>query len=270
MKIEILEVGLNPWIKPPARMDFGPAVSQTKVHFTVASLTEYCLRVLLAPAQTSMFVQSLTTTLDASITAPVLPRLIPPDTQTVLDTYDPIAILERLPLELTEIIRACLPRAVPKPDLHGPSRKKRSRMSWTKSKSKTGFNKDDIFPFELSGSFPQGAQLDGWYDDRSDDEDCDEDEETETHPGIGICPSPLHTAVSVFVSHAEERFSWEYEVAGVRVSEREGVPMLWRGCSRGCLAFLGADVTSGYATEGALPDERDDNMDVDEDEELDL
>ena len=44
----------------------------------------------------------------------------------------------------------------------------------------------------------------------------------------------------MFVRPAEERFTWEDVIAGVRVAGEGGggVPVRWRGCSRGCLAFL--------------------------------
>ncbi len=42
------------------------------------------------------------------------------------------------------------------------------------------------------------------------------------------------------MKHAEERFTWEDVVAGVNTGEPFGVPLLWRGCSKGCLDFLGS------------------------------
>jgi hypothetical protein len=44
----------------------------------------------------------------------------------------------------------------------------------------------------------------------------------------------------VFVRHAEERYTWEETVAGLSVGVEGGVPVLWRGCSVGCLSFLDA------------------------------
>ncbi|KAF9462885.1 hypothetical protein BDZ94DRAFT_1309217 [Collybia nuda] len=58
--------------------------------------------------------------------------------------------------------------------------------------------------------------------------------------GVGMCPSPHHRTYagkqSVFIRHAEERFSWEQTIAGVRVGG--AVPIQWRGCQWGCLDFL--------------------------------
>jgi hypothetical protein len=42
--------------------------------------------------------------------------------------------------------------------------------------------------------------------------------------------------MGVFVRHMEERFTWENVIAGV--STGTVVPVQWRGCLRGCLAFL--------------------------------
>ncbi|TFK29751.1 hypothetical protein FA15DRAFT_609910 [Coprinopsis marcescibilis] len=54
--------------------------------------------------------------------------------------------------------------------------------------------------------------------------------------GIGKCPNPLHSTPQSFVWHAEERLSWEKRVAGQLLGG--DVPLRWRGCGRGCLAFL--------------------------------
>lgn len=46
----------------------------------------------------------------------------------------------------------------------------------------------------------------------------------------------------MFVRAAEERFTWEEVIAGVRVGGDGvggvGVPVRWRGCGHDCLAFL--------------------------------
>ncbi|KAK7030659.1 leucine-rich repeat-containing protein 10B [Favolaschia claudopus] len=57
-------------------------------------------------------------------------------------------------------------------------------------------------------------------------------------PSLGVCPSPRHgDRQSVFLTPAEERFTWEAVVAGKEVGGY--VPIRWRGCSSGCLDFLG-------------------------------
>ncbi|EIM91701.1 uncharacterized protein STEHIDRAFT_126706 [Stereum hirsutum FP-91666 SS1] len=46
-----------------------------------------------------------------------------------------------------------------------------------------------------------------------------------------------------FLHPAEERFVWVEKIAGHKVGEKSGrVPLLWRGCSHGCLDFLAGKV----------------------------
>jgi hypothetical protein len=54
--------------------------------------------------------------------------------------------------------------------------------------------------------------------------------------GIGVCPNAFHRSKTVFVRHMEERLTWEKIIAGV--DRGESVPIKWRGCLNGCLAFL--------------------------------
>lgn len=65
-------------------------------------------------------------------------------------------------------------------------------------------------------------------------------------PCISVCPSPKHLILApgevyrkpIFVTHAQERFTWEKEVAGQKVGGDNGIPIRWRGCSWGCLDHL--------------------------------
>ena len=73
--------------------------------------------------------------------------------------------------------------------------------------------------------------------------------------GIGHCPSPRHCGreggqfnSGLFVRHAEERYTWEPIIAGIRVGGY--VPVRWRGCQRGCLYFL---ENNGDGDESELP-----------------
>ncbi|KAF9563977.1 L domain-like protein [Agrocybe pediades] len=64
--------------------------------------------------------------------------------------------------------------------------------------------------------------------------------------GIGRCPNPAHgTDKPIFVQHAEERYSWEKTIANILQGEK--APLLWRGCQRGCLDFLGPQPSSSDA-----------------------
>lgn len=76
-------------------------------------------------------------------------------------------------------------------------------------------------------------------------------------PCLSECPSPRHRVVQpgeayrkpVYIVHAEERFSWEKEVAGQRVGGEQGVPIRWRGCSPGCLDFLESTFDEGWGVD---------------------
>jgi hypothetical protein len=76
--------------------------------------------------------------------------------------------------------------------------------------------------------------------------------------GLGVCPASVHvgrTGQPVFVEHIEERFTWETKVAGKDVMGVP-VPILWRGCSKGCLSYLdepdAVDGLSEFGSEGEI------------------
>ncbi|KAF9499657.1 hypothetical protein BDN71DRAFT_1441820 [Pleurotus eryngii] len=78
--------------------------------------------------------------------------------------------------------------------------------------------------------------------------------------GVGTCPSPHHlspgsrSTPSLFIHHAEERFTWEDTVAGILVGG--SVPIRWRGCQWGCLDFLDSrPEISSNATSSSVIDE---------------
>lgn len=48
--------------------------------------------------------------------------------------------------------------------------------------------------------------------------------------------SQTTSSLGIYLSHAEERFTWESQVAGVMVGGQ--VPLKWKGCDIGCLDFL--------------------------------
>ncbi|KAH8116320.1 hypothetical protein DFH11DRAFT_1579933 [Phellopilus nigrolimitatus] len=82
---------------------------------------------------------------------------------------------------------------------------------------------------------------------------------------ISGCPSPAHLLLGsgeqyrepIYVSHAEERLSWEKEIAGQKVGGELGIPVRWRGCSAGCLDHLEqpVDAGAGQGEEGWLTTE---------------
>lgn len=128
--------------------------------------------------------------------------------ETVLEGRHSLPLPDDYPRWLLEDLRACCPRAVARAD-----------ASMQASPAKR---------IRRSASFVLDAPLTDAEDDRA-----------ETHPGIGVCRSPVHAGErAVFVRHAEERFSWEAVIAGQNTGVEGGVPVLWRGCSQGCLNFL--------------------------------
>lgn len=63
--------------------------------------------------------------------------------------------------------------------------------------------------------------------------------------GISHCMSPMHGfhpggRGPPFVEHAEHRVVWAHSICSIIVGTTSGggVPLLWRGCERGCLNFL--------------------------------
>ena len=104
-----------------------------------------------------------------------------------------------LPSSVKDILNACIPESVSAPQNMSPSGTPRGR---------------DHFHLSSRGV-------------------TDKDNEI---MGIGSCPNTLHRIKTVFVRHVEERFTWEKVVAGVDVGDT--VPVKWRGCLKGCLAFL--------------------------------
>ncbi|VDC04255.1 unnamed protein product [Peniophora sp. CBMAI 1063] len=67
--------------------------------------------------------------------------------------------------------------------------------------------------------------------------------------GVSHCMSPMHGDSAggmgpPYVEHVEQRVLWAQNICGIDVGTTSGggVPLLWRGCERGCLTFL--DFTS--------------------------
>ncbi len=255
MTLDVLVVDHNPWLTPPTPADGEPAsassrtalplpdniaqsprreetattakraiVSQTTVNYKIPSLTEFCLRVLLAP-----FDQP-----NSHPPPPSSPHDPPPHAHSHQGTrprtrlealYElPLPHVDHYPDKVVKVLRACVPAAVNKPQAHvQASPAKRARRSSTRSQL------SDVFgPTVRDGDDEEGG-------------DADVEEEEETHSGIGTCMCPVHAmrhARPVFVDPAEQRFEWVPTIAGRAV--HEDVPVLWRGCMRGCLDFLDA------------------------------
>ncbi|KAI1784768.1 hypothetical protein LXA43DRAFT_192079 [Ganoderma leucocontextum] len=251
---------------PPQQVDHTESeqrrrrVSDTVVHFTVPPLSETCLRILLTPSKPALR-PSLThsailppastssTSASSSRHAHTVPEP-PPDTPaqqlTVLEARYALPLSEddHYSPALLTTLRVCVPAAVARPaesEHHG--------------RAKVKVRRDDARRDVHSGRScsPPRAPARDREDSKEDDEDVFaaparvmEEEVT----GVSECPSPVHRAedgswaggrVSLYVRYAEERWTWEEVVAGVHVGAESGgggVPVRWRGCSRGCLAFL--------------------------------
>ncbi|KAI0628210.1 hypothetical protein C8Q77DRAFT_1162376 [Trametes polyzona] len=267
MRISELVISGNPWIPPPAsEAEFAQPsrrltddvstrrrrkpVSETTVHFTVSPLTEICFRALLAPYSPNPptpYTPNVPVDAPPITDPPSSPRPpkqnSPPASSTDHATDTPVSppsraltVLEAMyALPITEdvglgpsvlaTLRSCVPAAVAKPPtadhLAGPSKVRR-----------------DDGQRDVHSSLPHSS-------DRATTSLVSPDAADEDEPGLSICLSPRHHGelrVPVFVRPAEERFTWEEVVAGVRVGGEgfggSGVPVRWRGCSRGCLAFL--------------------------------
>ncbi|OSD00130.1 hypothetical protein PYCCODRAFT_1479403 [Trametes coccinea BRFM310] len=259
MRLTKLVVAGNPWIPPPVpQTDITPApdvrqgsqsdtrsrrpVSQIVVHFTTPPLTELCFRVLLAPYSPGPSLPH-----EAPAHSPPAPRSHSDPALPTSPTARPLTFLEAAyALPLTEdlcigpsvlhTLRSCVPAAVAKPatieHLAGPSKVRRDEGQRDVHSSSA----EDVFG-SASASHVQPSR-DGLFDANGSLHDDDP-------PAISTCPSPVHhgqARTPVFVQHAEERFTWEEVVAGVRVGSEGvggvGVPIRWRGCGGDCLAFL--------------------------------
>ena len=131
--------------------------------------------------------------------------------QTNLEAHHSLPLPDDYPAWMLKDLRACCPRSVAKPDLE-------TQTSPTKRMRRSSSSMSDGFAPPLQ---------------------TEDEEDKETHSGLGVCLSPVHAGKrAVFVRHAEERFEWEHVVAGQDVGVEGGVPVLWRGCSSGCLNFL--------------------------------
>jgi hypothetical protein len=246
MTLTNLKVHTNPWHPDPAypaTRDASKGVeSTTRVHFCVPPLREVVLRYLLTPSSTSQ----------QRLSAPTTPRVQQP---TTLEDHFQLPLQEgALTPTDAELFARLAPTAVSAPRRHAFSRATTSGVG-------------TLFP---SASLLPNSELERrnrLRSSRADDAAVNEQQKI-----IGRCPSPRHhsgvaaqqaTAITTttwarlgppFVLPAEERYTWVTELAGVRVGETiGGVPLLWRGCGRGCLAFLDGVGTNYPASIAAAP-----------------
>ncbi|TBU30082.1 hypothetical protein BD311DRAFT_777066 [Dichomitus squalens] len=267
MHLTELTVSGNPWIAaPPLPPQQTPSpstkdtvarrpVSHTVVHFTIPPLAETCVRVLVTPYNSAPPATPLhllaSTSLPSASDPPSSSRHTPADPSAsdapTAPNARPLTVLEAsyvLPLTddlhyspaLLDTLRACVPAAVARPPEFDKGRHHQEGAQAKRARR----DLDD--PRASSPPSVRAEDDDVFAPPRADAEVT----------GVSLCPSPVHRAeegswkrgrVPVYVRHAEERWTWEDVVAGVRVGVEAGaggggVPVRWRGCSRGCLAFL--------------------------------
>jgi hypothetical protein len=235
MTLTNLKVHTNPWHPDPANpatRDAPKAVdSTTRVHFCVPPLREVVLRYLLTPS-----------TNQRRLLAPTTARAQQPT--TLEDCF-------QLPLQegaLTPADAALFARVAPAA-VSAPRRHAFSRATTS------GAGASMLFP--SASQLPKYERLERSCSSHDGAGDTVIQEQHD-QKSFGRCPSPRHSSGAAqatktwmslgppFVLPAEERYTWVTELAGVRVGETTGgVPLLWRGCGRGCLDFLdGVGATS--------------------------
>ena len=259
MTLTNLNVHTNPWYPDPTNTTTPQNASETvdgatRVHFRVPPLREVVLRYLLTPAANQQ-----------RLLAPSPPTS--PTTMTTVHVRQPTTLEDRFQLPLQEgaltpadtaLLALLAPAAVSAPRRHAFSR------ATTSGPSAGLFSTSP--PALLSKSEGEYSTHRGLAAATPEDEQ---------RSCSGRCPSPRHNygtpPVVVaqtwpwprlgppFVMPAEERYTWVTELAGVRVGETTGgVPILWRGCGRGCLSFLDKCNTSSAAPIGELEEGKND------------
>jgi hypothetical protein len=264
MTLTNLNVHTNPWYPDPtnnaAPQDASEIVDgATRVYFRVPPLREVVLRYLLTPS--------------ANQQRPLAPS--PPTTPTTMMTTaharQPTTLEDRfqLPLEegaLTPADAALLARLAPAA-VSAPRRHAFFSRATTTGPSAGLFS---------TSSSPMLSKSERECSNHSTSVATTQEQQQEQHEQKGCsgrCPSPRHSygtpQVVVaqpwprlgppFVMPAEERYTWVTELAGVRVGESTGgVPILWRGCGRGCLDFLDQGNTGAAAPIGESKEEKND------------
>ncbi|KAH9059678.1 hypothetical protein EDB87DRAFT_1562974 [Lactarius vividus] len=225
-----LKVHTNPWHTDPANPaiqdELRTADASTHVHFRVPPLREVILRYLLTPSSTNR-------------QRPLAPHLTTTST-AARARHQPTTLEDRFLLPLQDgalspadaaLFARVAPAAVSAPRRHGFSRSTTTAGAGMFSSAHITAERREHGSRALDAA---GA--------------------AQEQKSFGRCPSPRHCGVAPvglaaamawarlgppFVLAAEERYTWVTEIAGVRVGETTGgVPLLWRGCGRGCLDFL--------------------------------
>jgi hypothetical protein len=260
MTLTNLNVHTNPWYPDPANAS-GPREateivdSATRVHFCVPPLREVVIRYLLTPAANQQRLLA-----PSPLTSPTTTMM------ATVHARQPTMLEDRFQLPLQEgtltpadaaLIARLAPAAVSAPRRHAFSRATTSGPGAGLFPPTT-----PALPSKLERECPTHCSLTGMTQQQQHEQSCS-----------GRCPSPRHNYATPsvvvgqpwpwprlgppFVMPAEERHTWVTELAGVRVGESTGgVPILWRGCGRGCLDFLDQGDTSIVAPVGEPMDQK--------------
>ncbi|KAI9438973.1 hypothetical protein H4582DRAFT_1946007 [Lactarius indigo] len=235
-----LKVHTNPWhpdpANPAAQDEPKTADAATRAHFRVPPLREMILRYLLTPSPTNQ-------------QRPLAPHPTTTTTSTTVRTrHQPTTLEDRFLLPLQDgalspadvaLFARVAPAAVSAPRRHGFSRS-------TTTSAGAGMFSSAHVKAERREHGSGAVDVAGAAQEQKSFGRCP----SLRHGGVAPAPaatSPAGLAAAMawarlgppFVLPAEERYSWVTEIAGVRVGETTGgVPLLWRGCGRGCLDFL--------------------------------
>jgi hypothetical protein len=238
-----LKVHTNPWhpdpANPAARDEPDTVDAATHAHFRVPPLREVILRYLLTPSSTTqqrpLSPHPMAATMLMSTTARTR------DQPTTLEDRFQLPLQDGAlsPADAALFARVA-PAAVSAPRRHAFSR------ATTTSASAGMFSSAHAKAEREHGS--RAADAAGAAQEQKSFGRCPSPRHCDVTPAPGAT-SPAGSAAAMawarlgppFVLPAEERYTWVTEIAGVRVGETTGgVPLLWRGCGRGCLDFLDA------------------------------
>ncbi|TCD60823.1 hypothetical protein EIP91_009426 [Steccherinum ochraceum] len=287
LRLESLSVAGNPWLPPPKETAQPKGLPAVRVfrgllhnngplhmgavvrHFSVPPLSEACLRVLMAPAVPAPHTRCLA----SREPIPVQTREL-----TVLESkYEvPLVRSDYTPV-IVDAVDGCIPRSITDQRKNEWSTKIQASPS---KKARTGRSPyhDDSDPFisdiptqspfsRKSSSQPRTRTKSHTSvfstHSRSSTSRVAIEPPRPALSGISVCPSPRHLGQMgkpVYVRHAVERLTWEEELAGVKMGEADGVPVLWRGCGPCCLAWLDEDQVGEDAVQGGGAEEQPDTI----------
>ncbi|KAG8967402.1 hypothetical protein FRC03_010018 [Tulasnella sp. 419] len=209
LRLETLVVNTNPFLPPPEHPEPGKPrsriLSPLKIISDIVPLTELALRILLSPPvdpETDAF-DALTSNQNAKTKKSYLEE----------NVYLPLPS-EGMPVALYNATNPSLP----------PLLRSRPTISYKRTSPQSG------------SSLIAAPEIVEWN--TKDVDDALSNSMFNHCPSLS-CPQKQHGDY-VFVTPAETRYEWVNEVAGVSVTDLDHgvVPVLWRGCSSGCLDFL--------------------------------